>query len=127
MKIILRWSIIAVVVAAIVTTGFQCSSAELTSAKLYIQRKDYQNAIKQLEKEVEKNPKSEEGYYLLGQVRHELREYAGMKEAFDKALSIGTLHQKEIQATRLSVWGRLFNEGVEAINKASDSSANVDK
>ena len=28
--------------------GFQCSSAEITSAKLYIQRKDYANAEAQL-------------------------------------------------------------------------------
>ena len=127
MKIILQTSLIAVVLAAILTTGFQCASAELTSAKLYIQRKDYQNAVKQLEKEVEKNPKSEEGFYLLGQVRQELRDYQGMKEAFDKALAIGPAHLKEIQMMKLGVWGRLFNEGVEAINKASDSSANVDK
>jgi tetratricopeptide (TPR) repeat protein len=37
------------------------------------------------------------------------------------------MHQKEIQSTRLGVWGRLFNEGVEAINRSSDSAANVDK
>lgn len=127
MKIILQSAFVAVILAAILTTGFQCASAELTSAKLYIQRKDFQNAMKQLEKEVEKNPKSEEGYYLLGQVRLELRDYQGMKEAFDNALSVGPLHQKEIQSIKLSVWGRLFNDGVEAINKASDSSANVDK
>lgn len=127
MKIILQSAIVAVILAAILTTGFQCASAELTSAKLYIQRKDFQNAIKQLEKEVEKNPKSEEGYFLLGQVRLELRDYQGMTEAFNQALSIGPVHQKEIQSTKLGTWGRLFNEGVEAINKAIDSSANVDK
>ena len=127
MKIILQSALIAVILAAILTTGFQCASAELTSAKLYIQRKDFQNAIKQLEKEVEKNPKSEEGYFLLGQVRLELRDYQGMKDAFDKALAIGPAHQKEIQSMRLGTWGRLFNEGVESINRATDSSANVDK
>ena len=127
MKIILQSALIAVILAAILTTGFQCASAELTSAKLYIQRKDFQNAMKQLEKEIQKNPKSEEGFFLLGQVRQELRDYQGMKEAFDQALAIGPLHQKEIQSITLAIWGRLFNEGVEAINKATDSSANVDK
>ncbi len=128
MKIILQSALIAVILAAILTTGFQCASAELTSAKLYIQRKDYRNAQIQLEKEIAKNPKSEEAYYLLGkEVQMELHDYQGMKESFDKALAIAPTHQKEIQSIELGIWGRLFNEGVEAINKAIDSSANVDK
>ena len=128
MRIIVQWSLVAVAVAALLTTGFQCSSAELTSAKLYLQRKDYVNAQKQLEKEIEKNPKSEEAYFILGKdVHFELKDFKGMKESFDKALAISQVHQKEIHMLEVSAWGRLFNEGVDAINKASDSSANVDK
>lgn len=121
MKRLIPLGILATALIFIITTGFQCSSAELTSARLYIQRKDYQKAAEQLEKEVAKNPKSEEGYFLLGEVRSELKEYKEMKDAFDKALAISPTHQKEIQSYELSTWGHLFNQGVDAINNASDS------
>jgi tetratricopeptide (TPR) repeat protein len=126
MKAIVTWGLLAVAAIGLMTTGFQCSSAELTSAKLYMQRKDYQNAEAQLKKEVEKNPKSEEGYYLLGQVRSELKDYKGMKDAFVSAMKVGQTHKKDIDNYLLSTWGRLFNQGVDEINKAQDA-AGFDK
>ncbi len=126
MKAIVTWGVLAVAAVGLLTTGFQCSSAELTSARLYIQRKDFQNAETQLKKEVDKNPKSEEGYFLLGQVRFELKDYKGMKDAFSSASSIGPAHKKDIDNLNLSAWGRLFNQGVEEINKAQDA-AGFDK
>ncbi len=121
MKRLIPLGILAIAVSFIVTTGFQCSSAELTSAKLYMQRKDYQKAAEQLEKEITKNPKSEEGYFLLGEVREEMKDYKAMKDAFDKALAIAPTHEKEIHAYELSTWGHLFNQGVDAINNSTDS------
>ncbi|MGE5316157.1 MAG: tetratricopeptide repeat protein [Acidobacteriota bacterium] len=121
MKAIVTWGLLAVAAVGLLTTGFQCSSAELTSARLYIQRKDFQNAEAQLKKEVEKNPKSEEGYFLLGQVRYELKDYKGMKDAFENASKVGQAHKKEIDNLTLSAWGRLFNQGVEEINKAENA------
>lgn len=121
MKAIVTWGLLVIAAIGLLTTGFQCSSAELTSARLYIQRKDYQNAETQLKKEVEKNPKSEEGYFLLGQVRYELNDFKGMKDAFASAMSVGQTHKKDIDNLLLSAWGRLFNKGVEEINKAQDA------
>ncbi len=121
MKAIVTWGVLAVAAVGLMITGFQCSSAELTSARLYLQRKDFQNAEVQLKKEVEKNPKSEEGYFLLGQVRFELKDYKGMKDAFTSASNIAPTHKKEIDNLNLSAWGRLFNQGVEEINNAQDA------
>jgi tetratricopeptide (TPR) repeat protein len=126
MKAIVTWGVLAVAAVGLLTTGFQCSSAELTSARLYIQRKDFQNAETQLKKEVDKNPKSEEGFFLLGQVRFELKDYKGMKDAFTSASAIAPTHKKDIDNLNLSTWGRLFNQGVEEINKAQDA-AGFDK
>ncbi|HTX17830.1 MAG TPA: tetratricopeptide repeat protein [Bacteroidota bacterium] len=123
---LLYWGIVGIVLAAFLTTGFQCASSEMTSAKLYLQRKDYPNAAKQLEKEVAKNPKNDEAYYLLGQVRLELKDYEGMKDAFDKAMAVAPTHQKDIQSIELSTWGKLFNQAVDAINKAADTASYLD-
>jgi uncharacterized membrane protein len=54
--------ITAIIFIALTITGFDCSSTELTSAKLYIQQKNYDKALEVLNEEVAKNPKSDEGY-----------------------------------------------------------------
>ena len=128
MKLLLQLGIIAVVFAAIVTTGFECASSEMTSAKLYIQRKEYDNAKKQLQKEVEKNPNNEEAYYLLGkEVQYVQGDFRGMKESFDKALAIAPTHKNEIQLMTLSAWGKLYNQGVDEINRAIDTASYLEK
>ena len=128
MKLLLQLGIIGVVLGAILTTGFECASSEMTSAKLYLQRKEYDNAKKQLEKEVEKNPKNEEAYYMLGkEIQYVQGDFKGMKESFDKALAIAPTHKQEIQLLTLSAWGKLYNEGVDEINKAADSAGFLEK
>ena len=55
--------------------GFQCSSPELTSTRLYIQQKNWDNALASAEKEVKNNPKSVEGWYYVGWLRAEKGNY----------------------------------------------------
>ena len=57
--------VIAFLMLSMLFVGYQCGSTEITSAKLYIQQKNYDKAIEVLQKEITKNPKSDEGYYLL--------------------------------------------------------------
>ena len=64
-KLIALFAIFSMVFGLI---AFQCSSTELTSAKLYIQQKNFDRALDVLQKEVEKNPQSDEGFYLLGYI-----------------------------------------------------------
>ena len=122
MKKFIIYGMLVISAVSLALMGFQCSSAEMTSAKLYINRKEFGNAEAQLVKEVAKNPKNEEAWYLLGQIRFELKNYAGMKDAFVKAKEAGSKFKKEIDGQTLATWGRLFNQGVEELNKAQDSS-----
>lgn len=121
MRKFIVYGMLVISAASLALMGFQCSSAEMTSAKLYINRKEFQNAEAQLQKEVAKNPKNEEAWFLLGQIRFEQKNYKGMKEAFLEASAVGTKYKKEIDAQTLVTWGRLFNQGVEELNKADDS------
>lgn len=123
MRKVFIYGMIVISAASFALMGFQCSSAEMTSAKLYIQRKEYQNAEAQLLKEVAKNPANEEAWFKLGQVRFEMKEYKGMKDAFVKANEIGTKFKKESDSYVITVWGTLFNRGVEELNKAQDSTS----
>ncbi|MFQ5799141.1 MAG: tetratricopeptide repeat protein [Bacteroidota bacterium] len=119
--------LMSVLVVALVTQGFQCSSAEMTSARLYVQRSDWENAQSSLEKELTNNPQNEEAWYLLGRVKSEKKDFVGMNEAFDKALSISNAHGGEIQRTRLSFWSQYFNRGVTYFSKGHDSTQYFDR
>ncbi len=100
-------------------SAYQCASTEITSARLYIQQKNYDKAEEVLNKEVTKNPQSEEGWYLTGFVKHEKRDYKGMLEAFNKALNIGNRFQNEIKTLLKASWAENFNDGVNYFNSAN--------
>ncbi|RMD49728.1 MAG: hypothetical protein D6830_04320, partial [Ignavibacteria bacterium] len=99
--------------------AFQCQSTEMTSAKLYIQQKNYPKAKESLLKEVKKNPKSDEGYYLLGWLYGEEGNYAEMLKAFDNSLSISKKFEKQIEETKRYHWAQNFNKGVGFFNKGA--------
>jgi tetratricopeptide (TPR) repeat protein len=109
------------------TTGFQCGSAETTSAKLYMQQKNWQRAEESLVKELGKSPNNEEAWFLLGQARLEMNNYMGMLEAHEKALAISDAHKVEINRNRLAVWAKSYNEGVAYYNKGRDTAGYYDK
>lgn len=109
------------------TTGFQCGSAETTSAKLYMQQKQWDKAEQALLKEVQKNDKDDEAWFLLGQVRLETKRYKEMNEAYTHALLVAETHRPEISRNRRAVWGILYNDGVKAFNEGRDSASRYDK
>ncbi len=106
--------------AAMVFTGFQCGSANVTSAKLYEQRQDWVDAEKAYEKEVATNPTNAEAWYLLGHVRYFIPKYKEMMQAFDTALSLpdGNKFAADIAKTKLSAWGQSLNQAVGYFNKS---------
>lgn len=104
--------------AGLVFTGFQCSSTEITSAKLYRQQKNYDKAIEVLQKEVTKNPKSDEGYFLLGEIYGEKENYTEMANAFKKSMDISNKYSSDIKKITLKYWGDAFNKGANLFNKA---------
>lgn len=107
-------------------TAFQCSSTELTSAKLYIQQKNYDKAIESLEKDVAKNPKSDEGYYLLGYVNGEQGDLNAMIESYNKSLAVSNKFAKEIDDYKKYQWQDNFNKGVGLFNRGTKVSGNED-
>jgi tetratricopeptide (TPR) repeat protein len=108
------------------STGFQCGSAETTSAKLYMSQKQWQKAEESLVKEVTKNDKDEEAWFLLGAVRLETKNYEGMNEAYTRSLALSDVHKNEISRNRLSLWGSLYNDGVNYYNRGRDTAAYYD-
>ena len=119
-------AVLLIALVYVAVTGFQCGSAETTSAKLYMQQKQWQKAEESLRKELAKNDKDEEAWYLLGAVRLEMKNYAGMNEAYTRALALSDVHKNEILHNRLSLWGAMYNEGVNFYNRGKDTAAYYD-
>ena len=107
--------------------GFQCGSAEATSAKLYMQQKQWEKAEESLLKEILKNDKIEEAWFLLGQVRLERKNYAGMNDAYTRARTLSDVHKPDIDRNRLAIWAMMYNEGVRYYNVGKDTASYYDK
>lgn len=97
--------------------GFQCASAEMTSAKLYLQRSEWDNAKVQLEKETSKHPENAEAWFMLGRVHFEQKNYKEMLYAFNASLKVSNQYQKDISNFRISAWASNLNKGVDFYNK----------
>ena len=108
-------------IAALIFTGFQCSSTELTSARLYIQQKNFDKAIDVLYQDVQKNPKSDEGWYLMGLVYGEKNKLDSMVTAYDKSLAISKKFEKEITNNKLSKWADTFNNGYHNYKRGTET------
>ena len=98
--------------------AFDCSSAELTGAKLYIQQKQFDKAKDALQKEVAKNPASDEGWYLLGTLYGEDGNYDKMVEAYDKSVSASPKFAQQVIDSKKYYWATSFNKGVRFFNQA---------
>jgi tetratricopeptide (TPR) repeat protein len=112
-----------VVLAFMAITGFECASSEMTSAKVYMNQKDYDKALKFLQAEVKKNPKNEEAYYWLGTISGEKQDYAAMLEAFNNANAAGTKYSKEMKLAKKKYWYDCFNKGYDYFKKASNAAS----
>ncbi len=99
-------------------TAFECGSAELEGAKLYIRQKQYDKAKEVLLKEVAKNPASDEGWSMLGKLYSEEGDIPKMLEAFDKSLAVSKKFEVEIKDFRKYSWATSFNKGVSYFNSA---------
>ncbi len=120
--------ILGMLFIGIMFLGFQCASTELTSAKLYIQQKNWDKALETLQADVAKNPQSDEGYYLMGTVYSELEKTDEMIDAFDKSLAISDKYEKSIKEYRTFQWANNFNRGVSLFqrgNKTTDEDSST--
>ena len=103
-----------------------CASEELTSAKLYIQQQDWDNAEIYLLKALAVEPENPEIPYLLGdEIYGRKREWGKMNEMFDKALSLGA-DKAILQGGKVSdyvtqaqdkYWVIIYNKGISYFNE----------
>lgn len=103
------------VLSALVLWG--CQPKEITSAKVYIQQNDWENATKQLELAVQNYPDNPEAHYLLGRAYGLKGRYEDMNREFDASLKIAPKFAKEIEFERNKYWIENYNRGVRLFNE----------
>lgn len=91
---------IALVLTALLLGLLGCGSPEFTGAKVFIQQRKYDDAIRLLEIEVKKNPTNEQAWFFLGGLKSDKNDVAGMNYAFDECLKISPRYSNEIQTIR---------------------------
>ena len=114
--------LVLTMLALVLFQGFQCASSEFTGAKLKMTQKNYKEAKRLLEIEVQKTPGNDEAWYLLGALCSEDREYVRMNEAFNKHLELSDKHAIDIRNIRFNRWGVHLNMGVRALERATPES-----
>ena len=120
-----RVAMIAIVLIGTATMGFQCSSPNITSGKLYLQQYQQSKNAEKLDlaltsfmKETQEKPNSAEGWYWLGHVYAEKKQYAKLQESWTKAQSLGGKVTEDINQYRIAYWGQAFNHGANTMKKA---------
>lgn len=121
------FAILTLVLSVFLLTGFQCASQEMTSAKLYIQRSDWQSAEKWLAKEVEKNPTNGEAWWLLGNTRMQMGNYKGSVEAYNASLKNSNEFTDKIYPAKKYIWSQSLNQGVNFYNQSLKASPDSSK
>ncbi|HKJ68076.1 MAG TPA: tetratricopeptide repeat protein [bacterium] len=110
--------LLAVVIAPVILF-LACQTQELTSAKLYLQQQNWEEAEEFLKKAEESEPDNPEIPYLLGaRIYARQGEYDLMNEAFERSLSISNKFASDIENVRLRHWSEAFNSGAKTYNQA---------
>lgn len=119
---------LTLILIAIATQGFQCSSPDVTSGKLYYAQYEssrdtvkLNQALTAFQNEVTKNPSSAEGWYWLGFVHGLKKEYLILIDDWKTSLNISTQMKADMEKNRLYFWGQAFNSGVASLTKARAS------
>src|SRR5579883_598545 len=111
-------------ITLIATFGLQlvgCGAADVQSAKLYRQRRDYITADKMLQKAISEDPTNDEAWYLYTVNLQDLKQYEKIASIIDTAMLYSTTHRAELQQLKHNTWIQLYNGGLGAYNANPDS------
>lgn len=106
--------VLGVFFLSLILTG--CQSKEITSAKIYIQKRNWEKAIELLEQAVAIHPNNPEAHFLLGKAYGDRSRYKDMKKQFGESLRISTKFQHAIQREIENHWIIQYSKGLKAQN-----------
>lgn len=97
-----------------------CGAAEVSSAKLYRNQRNYIKANEMLEKAIVSDPTNDEAWALYVQNLYDLRNYEKIADVIDTAKFYGGRFLPDINAVQYNTWVELYNGAVSAYNQNPD-------
>ncbi len=110
--------IAAVLIGALLLQGAGCSSREMTTAKVALSKRDYTRAIEFCEKELAKNPNSEEALMMIVEIKMLTGDYATAAKAIERARKIAKLQQniEKLSVHSVRLWQSSNNNAIGHYN-----------
>jgi len=103
--------VVIVVFLVLITIG--CENTYITSAKVYMQQKQYDKAIEMCETAISQTPSNPDAYFVLGKAHYQKGNHRQMNEAFKKSLEIDPKNANEIEYFRSQAYRDLFNRAAQ--------------
>jgi len=104
-------------VVVVLLTLLGCDSTEMTSAKVYLQQKNYEKAEEQLLIAFQNEPMNSEPAYLLGlEIYARAKNWEKTAEYFQKSLAIDQRFATQIDQALNKYWVDNFNAGAQGYN-----------
>lgn len=119
--------LVALLIGAFLFQGFQCSSKNLTTAKVAYTNKDYPKALDYLQKEIQLNPNNAEAYAILADIYKEQGKLDLAAENAKKALELAKTEELKVRQNALiqQIWIESYNNGINAFNNYNGSNKEV--
>lgn len=111
MKYISKLSLLLISVGLVLQLA-GCGAAEVSSAKLYRQQRNYVKANELLEQALQKNPQDPEALALYIKNLYDLKQYEKIADRIDTAWFYAVDYRSDIDIIRHNTWVELYNGGV---------------
>jgi tetratricopeptide (TPR) repeat protein len=112
------------IAAAVLVQGFQCGSADMTTARRAIQQKDFTKAKQSLNNALALNPDNVDAMILLASVYDGLEQSDSSALTYQRALGSPSIkpEQREVAGVTLfQQWAAAYNKGIKVYSEAMSS------
>lgn len=108
---------------AFTALAVSCAPPEVTSAKLYMNNKDWVNARARLEQAVALYPDNAEAHMIFGQLETQEQNWAEAKLHYDKAAALSPIHAREVERLLEALWQNHYADGSAFLQRDDFASA----
>ena len=117
----IQHSLLVILLSAFAFEIIGCGAADIQSAKLYRQRRDYPSAQRMIERALAEDGTNDEAWFLYIQNLYDLKNFEQIAQKIDTAMLYSATHRAEIQQYKRSVWVELYMGGLNTYQANPES------
>ena len=112
-----RGIVLTISAAVLIALAVGCAPPEVTSAKLYMNNKDYPAAREALETAITLYPDNAEAHRIFGDLEAQQKNWAEAKLHYDRAAGLSPIQKTQIDIIMEGYWQQHYNDGVAFIQR----------